>query len=194
MIYFIKGETWVMKLFRNFLVLTVAFLAFSLTNANAQGFSDAKSARTIEQKVFKKILNLPYYGVFDNIKFKVEGSTVTLYGKVINGTNKSGAENVVKRIKGVSNVINNIELLPLGSFDNSIRRQLLRSVGNTAAMYRYLQEPNPSVRLIVENGRVTLEGYVSNRSDANLMNILANGVPGVFSVKNNLVVDKEQAR
>ena len=183
-----------MKIFRNFLILTFAFLAFSLTDVNAQSFSDGKSARTLEQKVFKKILYLPNYGVFDNIKFKVEGSTVTLYGKVLNGINKSSAENAVEDIDGVTNVINNIELLPLGGFDNTIRRQLLRSVGNTAGMARYLQEPNPSVRLIVENGRVSLEGFVSNRSDANLFNILANGVPGVFNVQNNLIVNKEQVR
>jgi hyperosmotically inducible periplasmic protein len=183
-----------MKIIRKFLILTIAFLTVSLADVNAQSFSDTKSARTLEQKVFKKILYLPYYGVFDNIKFKVDGSTVTLYGKVYNGTNKSSAENAVEDIDGVTSVVNNIELLPPSPFDNSIRRQLLYSFGNTAGMSRYLQEPNPSIRLIVENGRVTLEGFVSNRSDANLMNILANGVSGVFKVNNNLIVNKEQVR
>lgn len=183
-----------MKIFRNFLILTIAFLAVSLTDVNAQSFSDKKSGRTLEQKVFKKILYLPYYGVFDNIQFKIEGSTVTLYGKVYNGSNKSGAENAVEDIEGVTSVVNNIELLPPSPFDNTIRRQLLRSIGNTAGMSRYLLEPNPSVRLIVENGRVSLEGFVSNRSDANLFNILANGVSGVFNVQNNLIVNKEQVR
>ncbi len=183
-----------MKIFRNLLVLTIAFLAFSLTDVNAQGSSDTKSARTLEQKVFKKILYLSNYGVFDSIKFKVDGSTVTLYGKVYNGINKSSAENVVEDIDGVTEVVNNIELLPPSSFDNSIRRQLLRNFENTAGMSRYLLEPNPSVRLIVENGRVTLEGFVSNKSDSNLINILANQATGVFSVQNNLLVDKEQVR
>jgi osmotically-inducible protein OsmY len=57
-----------------------------------------------------------------------------------------------------------------------------------------LQEPNPSVRIIVDGGRVTLEGYVNNRGTANLMNILANGIPGVFSVTNNLVTNKDMLK
>lgn len=184
-----------MKVFRSFIALSFAILAFSFVGVKAQDFSDDKSSQAIERKVFKKILALPYYEVFDHIAFKVDGSTVTLYGKVNNGVNKSDAANVVKRIPGVERVVNNIDVLPPSSFDNSIRRQLLRTYARSGgSFYRYLQNPNPSVRLIVENGRVTLEGYVANRSDASLANVLANTIPGVFSVKNNLVVGKEQYR
>jgi hyperosmotically inducible protein len=160
---------------------------------NAQSFSDNKSAKTIEQKVFKEILTLPYYGVFDHIAFKVDGGTVTLYGKVANAVNRKSAERSIRDIKGVTNVVNNIEILPLGSFDNTIRRQVFREFASRG-LYRYLWEPNPSVRIIVENGHVSLEGYVANRGDYNLMNILANGVSGVFSVDNNLFVGKDQPR
>jgi hyperosmotically inducible protein len=184
-----------MKAFRNLLVFTIAILTFSLVSVNAQSVSDSKSARTIEQKIFKKILTLPYYGVFDNIKFEVNGSTVTLDGKVHNGRNKSDAKNAVKDIDGVREVINKIEILPPSSFDNSIRRQMLRSFyRDGGSLYRYLQEPRPSMRIIVENGRVTLTGYVANKSDYNLANILANGISGVFSVQNELIVGEEQYR
>ena len=179
-----------MKYIRNFLILTFAFLSFLAFEAKAQTPQNG-----LERKVFKELLKLPYYGVFDHIAYKVNGSNVTLLGKVATARNKKDAERWVKDINGVETVTNNIEILPLSGFDNSIRQQMLRSFyRNGGSLYRYLQEPNPSIRIIVENGNVTLEGYVSNRGDSNLANILANGVSGVFSVRNNLVVGKERDR
>lgn len=183
-----------MKLFRNLLVFAVTFFAFSAVGINAQNVSGNQSQRALEEKIYKKILYLPYYGAFDSIKFQVEGSKVILSGKVINSINKSDAKNAVEDIDGVSEVVNNIDLLPLSSFDNQIRFRLAREIGNSAGIGRYVPERAPSVRIIVENGRITLEGYVSNRSDSNLLNILANGIPGVFSVQNNLIVNKEMVR
>ena len=180
------------KTFRNFLILAIAILGFSFVDANAQGYSNQQAESAIEQKVFKKILALPYYGVFDHISFKVEGSTVTLYGKVVSLGTRKGAEQVVRKVEGVENVVNNIQNLPPSSYDNAIRYRLLRTFANTPGLPGYLREPNPSVRIIVNNGRVTLEGYVSNRGTANLFNTLANGIPGVFSVTNNLSTEKSR--
>lgn len=179
-----------MNKIRNLAVLTLAILTFSVSGVNAQNYSSNGSARAVEQKIFKQINKLPYYGVFDHIAFSYNGGTVTLYGKVANAMNKKAAERSIRDVAGVTNVVNNIEILPLGSFDNSIRRQALREFANTG-LYRYFWEPNPSVRIIVDRGHVALEGYVANRGDANLMNILANGIPGVFSVKNNLIVERD---
>ena len=182
-----------MRYIRNFLILSFAFLSVLAINAQAQTGSAAQPG--LERKVFKELRKLPYYGVFDHIAFQVDGSNVTLSGKVANSRNKKDAERWVKDIAGVGSVVNNIEILPMSGFDNSIRQQTVRSFyRNGGSLYRYLQEPNPSMRIIVENGRVTLEGYVANRGDYNLANILANGVNGVFSVKNNLIVGKEQYR
>jgi hyperosmotically inducible periplasmic protein len=183
-----------MKIIKYFTALSVAILAFSFLNVNAQGFSDAKSARTIEQQVQKKILRLPYYEVFDYIGFRVNGDTVTLFGKVRNATNKRSAEAYVKDVPGINRVVNNIEILPVGSFDESIRQRLYRQISNTGGLSRYLWTVNPSVRLIVDGGHVSLEGFVANRGDYNTMNIVANGVSGVFSVTNNLIIDNERAR
>jgi len=183
-----------MKVVKHFLILSIAILGFSIVDAQAQNFSgDGKSVQTIERRVFKELLKLPYYGVFDNLKYRVDGDTVTLYGKVVRPLTKKQAENSVEDIKGVRRVINNIEILPLSGFDDSIRRRTLHTFADKG-LYRYLWEPNPSVRIIVDRGHVQLEGYVANRGDYNLMNILANGVNGVFSVENNLVVGKEIAR
>ncbi len=193
MVIFMKGETWVMRSTRNFIALAFAIIAFSFTSINAQSFSDTRSGRTIEQNVQRQILKMPRYEVFDFIGFKVDGSTVTLYGKVLNGINKSEAQNRVEDIPGVTSVINNIEVLPAGSFDDAIRRNLYVRLSNSGGLSRYLWTVNPSVRLVVDRGRVSLEGYVANEGDYNSMNIVARGVPNVFSVTNNLIIDNGRA-
>lgn len=183
-----------MKFIRHFLILMVAVFGISAVSVNAQRYTDGKnSTRTLEQKVFKQLIKLPHYGVFDNIKYELRGSTVILSGKVADPRNKKDAEDVVEDIAGVQRIVNNIEVLPPSAFDNSIRRRMLRTLADSG-LYRYLQEPKPSVRIIVDGGRVELEGYVINRGDYNLMNILANGVSGVFSVRNNLMIEKEEVR
>lgn len=184
-----------MKIFRNFVALTLTIISLSFVNVNAQSFSDGnrRSARTLEQAVFKDIVTLPRYGLFDHIAFKVDGGTVTLYGNVISLGLKDQAGRSVRKIAGVQTVVNNIRELPPSGFDDQIRRSTLRALADKG-LYRYLWEPRPSVRIIVDGGRVTLEGYVANRGDYNLMNILANGVSGVFGVQNNLIIGKEQVR
>jgi hyperosmotically inducible periplasmic protein len=185
-----------------FLILIIFSFSGFLTEVSAQygnekpveeevKVAEKVENKDIEQQVFKQILRLPYYGVFDSIGFQVEGHKVILNGKVARSRNRKDAEYAIKRIAGVDEVVNNIEVLPLSSFDNSIRIRLLRTYNRSAGLFRYLQEPNPSVRLIVERGHITLVGYVANRGDYNLMNILANGVSDVFSVKNNLIIEKE---
>ena len=184
-----------MKYIRNLLILAIAIFSFTTIDVQAQNYAGSRnvSRQTLERKVFKEIITLPHYGVFDHIAFKINGGTVTLYGKVADSRNKRDAERFVKDIEGVSNVVNNILILPASGFDNSIRRRILREFADKG-LYRYLWEPKPSVRIIVDGGHVSLEGYVANRGDYNLMNILANGVSGVFSVQNNLVIEKEMIR
>lgn len=137
---------------------------------------------------------LLFYGVFDNITFKFEENSVILNGSVVRPTTKSSIENIVEDIKGVSRVVNNIEVLPLSGFDNQIRLQTLQTFANRGgSLGRYIQEPLPSMRIIVASGRVSLEDYVANKSAADLANILARSIFGVFDVQNNLIVDKERA-
>jgi len=139
-------------------------------------------------KVRKQLVTLPYYGVFDNLEYKVEGNTVTLYGQVRNPTTRKDAERRVSRIEGVDHVINNIEVLPLSSFDDSIRARTYRAVFRSGSLYRYAMGANPSIHIIVRNGRVKLEGVVSSQMDSQLAYMAARGVPGVFEVTNNLHV------
>jgi hyperosmotically inducible protein len=133
---------------------------------------------------------LPYFSVFDNLAYKVDGYNVTLMGQVTKPTLKSDAENVVKRIEGVEHVDNQIEVLPLSPNDDRIRRQLYRAIYGYPALQRYAMGVQQSIRIIVKNGNVTLEGVVDNETDKNIANIRARSVPGTFSVTNNLQVVK----
>jgi hyperosmotically inducible protein len=141
------------------------------------------------REVRHQLVMLPYYTIFDDLAFRVDGSTVTLLGAVTNPTLKSDAENVVKRIEGVTQVKNEIKVLPLSPMDNQIRRAQFRAIyGDPQIGDRYGHQALPSIHIIVENGHVTLEGVVASQGDKNLIGIRANSVPGVFSVTNNLQV------
>jgi hyperosmotically inducible protein len=148
----------------------------------------------IEKKVRKELVTLPYYGVFDNLAYKVEGSTVTLYGQVVRPSTREDAERRVARIGGIERVVNNIEVLPLSSFDDSIRISTYRTLFRTGGLYRYAMGANPSIHIVVKGGHVTLEGVVANEGDRRLANIVANSVPGVFSVTNNLVAERSEKK
>ncbi len=178
-----------MNKFKSFLAIFVAFAAISFASVTAQ----AKPAKTIEQQISHEIRMLPYYGIFDYIDFRVSGSTVTLNGAVNSLSTSHDIAAIVKRIPGVANVVNNIQDLTPSSLDDAIRRQTLRAFLQHGPG-QYFWEPNPDVRIIVNHGNVTLEGYVYNTGDSNTMNILANGIFGVFSVKNNLIVGKPADR
>jgi hyperosmotically inducible protein len=144
--------------------------------------------KRVIRDVRHQILMLPYYDVYDSIGFKVEGYNVTLVGKVVHATLKDDAERVVKKIEGVEHVNNQIEVLPPSSMDDRLRAQLFRAIYGYPALQRYGVGSNRPIHIIVDRGHVTLEGVVDSQGDKNIANIRANGVPGVFSVKNNLAV------
>jgi hyperosmotically inducible protein len=135
-----------------------------------------------------ELVMLPYYGVFDNLAFRVDGPSVTLLGQVTKPTLKSDAENVVKRIEGVERVDNQIQVLPLSSTDDRIRLAEYRAIYGQTGLDRYALQAVPPIHIIVANGNVTLEGVVDSQADKDLAGIRANTVNGVFQVKNNLQV------
>ena len=146
----------------------------------------------IAREVRHELVMLPYYGVFDNLVFRVDGSTVTLMGQVTRPTLKSSAENVVKNIEGVEKVVNNIEVLPLSPNDDQIRLATYRAIYGHTALNRYALQAVPPIHIIVNNGKLTLEGVVATEMDKNIANIQAGSVPGVFSVTNNLRVEERK--
>jgi len=150
----------------------------------------AKRPQTLEQRVRHELIMLPYYNVFDELSFQIAGDTVRLMGEVTWPVLKSDAENVVKRLPGVRSVDNQIEVLPLSPFDNQIRWAELRAIYGTSALFRYnYMGPIAPIRIIVKNGNVTLDGVVANKMDKEIAGLAASGVPGVFSVTNNLQVE-----
>ena len=167
-----------------------AYPAAGLPQENKHQRSEAKYEARLAKEVRHELVMLPYYSVFDNLAFQVNGDKVILLGQVTRPTLKSDAEGVVKGIEGVASVTNKIEVLPLSPMDDQLRRALFRAIYSEAGLQRYGNMAVPSIHIIVSNGNVTLEGVVDNEMDKNLANIRANQVPNVFSVKNNLVVVK----
>jgi len=151
-----------------------------------------QAAERIQKEVRHEILMLPFYDVFDNITFKVEGYSVTLSGQVTRPTLKTDAERVVKGIEGVETVNNQIEILPVSNNDDGLRLKLFRAIYRYPALQRYALPVIKPIRIIVKNGNVTLEGVVDNEADKNLVNMRARGVSGLFSVTNNLVVSNNK--
>lgn len=150
--------------------------------------SEEKYREKLAKEVRHQLVLLPYYSVFDNLAFKVDGDKVTLLGQVVRPTLKSDAESAVKSIEGVAAVVNNIEVLPVSPMDDQLRRAVYRAIYGDSALFRYGESAVPSIHIIVKNGNVTLVGVVDNESDKNLANLRASGVPNVFSVKNELTV------
>ena len=148
------------------------------------------SVTPLENKVRHELVMLPYFNVFDDISFRVDGNTVRLFGEVTDPVLRSDAENVVKRVEGVARVENHIEVLPLSSFDDGIRLQTARAIFGYPALQRYGMGAEPSIHIIVKNGNVTLMGFVSTDMDKQLAFMRANAVPGVFAVNNQLQLDK----
>jgi hyperosmotically inducible protein len=151
----------------------------------------ARTTEWLQSKVRHELLMMPYYSVFDHITYKVEGDRVELAGQVHKPTLKSGAARVVQQIEGVSSVTNNIEVLPLSPNDDRIRLGVYRAIYGSSALSRYTLQPVPSIHIIVKNGQVTLEGVAANEMDKNIANIQAHSVPGVFSIAQNIVVEKQ---
>lgn len=142
----------------------------------------------IQTEVRHQLLMLPYFSVFDNIEFKVDGGTVTLMGQVTKPVLKSDAEKAVKTIEGVDQVVNQIEALPPSPMDDQLRLKLYRAIYGYPTLEKYALGVQKPIRIIVHGGHVTLEGVVDNDADKNAAGIRANGVSGVFSVTNHLRV------
>jgi len=174
-------------LIRN-LILT-AILAAAIANSQTTPVSERAQAR-IAKEARHEILMLPYFDVFDNIDLRVDGYNVTLMGQVTRPTLKSDAENAIKDIEGVENVTNQIEVLPVSQNDDRLRVALYRSIYGFTSLQRYPLPVIKPIRIIVKNGNITLEGIVDSEADKNVVNIRANGVFGVFSVTNNLLVEQ----
>ena len=159
------------------------------------GAPSQKSLDRIIKEVRHELVMLPYYGVFDNLAYKVDpDGTVTLLGQVARPTLKSDAEKAVKGIEGIEKVVNNIEVLPTSPNDDRIRRAAYRAIYNNSVLSQYQLRAVPPIHIIVKNGNITLEGAVARQMEKQIAGMQANGVHGVFSVTNNLVVEEQEKK
>jgi hyperosmotically inducible protein len=143
----------------------------------------------IAKEVRHELVTLPYYGVFDDLEYSVDGNSVTLMGRATRPTLKSDAESAVKRIEGVERVDNKIEVLPLSPMDDRVRIAEYHTIYGHSGLDRYALQAVPAIHIIVANGHVTLVGVVASQGDKDLAGIRANTVSGVFSVDNKLRVE-----
>jgi osmotically-inducible protein OsmY len=180
-----------MKTIRNILGLATMFaILATAAPAGSLRAADTGPDNSTEKQIRKKLVTLPFYGVFDNLNYSVEGDTVILSGQVVRPSTRKDAERRIARIEGVEHVINNIQVLPLSSFDDRIRLRAYRIIFRTGSLYRYSLGSNPSIHIIVNRGHITLEGVVGNKMDSQLAYIAATQVPEAFSVTNNLRIAK----
>jgi hyperosmotically inducible protein len=169
----------------------MGLLTFAAAFAPAQERTSDRGRQRLEKEVRHELVMLPYYGVFDDLAFKVDGYTVTLLGHVSRPTLKTDAERVVKQIEGVEKVNNQIEVLPVSPNDDRIRLAVYRAIYSFPSLNRYALMAVPSIHIIVKNGNVTLTGVAATEADKNVAGIQANSVSGVFSVTNNLQTEKK---
>lgn len=148
----------------------------------------------IVNEVRHQLVLLPFYTLFDNLEYKVEGSKVTLMGEVVRPSLKDDAASAVKRVRGVETVDNQIKVLPLSPMDDQTRRAEYRAIYSQPNLQMYAMQSVPPIHIIVDNGHVTLEGVVAKQADKDAAGIAANGVPNVFSVTNNLRVENARSK
>lgn len=175
-------------------VVSTGTLAMALGVSAVSGVAAVKTttppeAEVLQKQVRRELLTMPFLSVFDNLEYRVDGDTVYVSGQVIRPTLRSMAEARLLSLPGVTKVVNQIELLPLSPYDDRIRLAVAQAVYGQASLNRYALGANPSIRIIVRNGNVILEGRVANRGDKDIAFLKANGVAGVFSVTNNLQLD-----
>jgi len=174
---------------RRFRILTLlSLMLLPAASILGQGPASSPAQVRVQREVMHELLMLPYFGVFDDIEYQVNGDVVTLMGSVTRPTLKSDAENAVKHIEGVSRIDNKIDVLPPSPMDDQIRIALFRAIYGFPSLEKYSLGVQKPIRIIVKNGHAELDGVVDSEADKETAGIRANGVSGVFSVANNLRV------
>ncbi len=189
-----------MRLSSNVLVSGVAALSIAamlmldfpgVSLAQQKGVSDLKAVHArLAERVRHQLVTLPFYSLFDNLEFRIEGvDTVVLSGQVVRPTLKGDAAKAVQRLEAVGKVVNHIEVLPLSPNDDRLRIAAYRAIYSRPGLDRYALQAVPPIHIIVKNGNITLVGMVASQADKDLAGISANGVSGAFSVTNSLRIE-----
>lgn len=176
---------------KNKTMIFMGILLFAAGSLLASPQKDMLSEQPLEisaEEISDVILASPRYGVFDAISFDLTGNEVILSGFAVMPVTKQEIGRRVGKISGVEKVTNNIEVLPISYMDSEIRSRAYQNIFSTANLYKYVMGFSPSIHIIVKGGHITLMGAVSNKTDSRLALMAARGIPGVFSVENNLII------
>jgi hyperosmotically inducible periplasmic protein len=176
---------------KNKLKRTLLTLVYASALAGSSAFAQqhqwaGRTLDNLEWAVHERLAGLPSYGVFDTIRFEVEGHTVTLSGQVTRDTIKHTAARAVGHVAGVDKVVNKIEVLPSSKSDDALRKRLYRAIYENGLLEKYETRPAPPIHLIVKNGWLSLEGVVDSDADRNTVHIQALQVTA--QVRDNLRV------
>ena len=171
-----------------------ANLAGAQTSGTRPISAEVRDSSPLAREVHHQLLTLPFYSVFDNIGFSLEGNKVTLYGQVLRWSLKKNAEAEIKSLEGIDVVVNRIEVLPASATDDELRRSVYRSIFEDSTLSRYAVQAVPSIHIIVKNGDVALEGTVGCAADKDLATARTNALANVRGVKNNLIVQAKTGR
>lgn len=175
--------------------LTASSLVFALTcpaiaQTNVLPAMPAPTALQLFRSVQRQVLTYPHFTVFDSINAQVKDGTVTLTGKVTMGFKRKDLEERVSSIKGIKGVNNQIEVLPASQGDDQLRNGIANAIYGNSAFANYANQVNPPIHIVVERGRVVLEGVVANNVDRALAYSIASMFQA-FSVKNALRTEEE---
>jgi hyperosmotically inducible protein len=159
-----------------------------LVTVNTETVPDPKLQAKLQQELIDN--RIGYFNVFDYLRVNVTDGIATVDGEVRLPIDKQTALATVNTTPGVKGVIDKIRVSPASFNDDRIRFGELRAIYGDSVLGRYGIDPKAPIRIVVDNGHVTLYGWVQSTMDRNIAGIRANTVPGAFSVKNNLSVDK----
>ncbi len=148
------------------------------------------SDQELQQKLLEKLQydRVGYGNAFNAISVKVENGVVTLGGHARTDVDKDSAISLASTFPGVKDVNSEIQVDPTSLMDDQLRLRVARAVYGYPALNKYAMDPAKPIRISVQGGNVALYGVVDSQADKDAANIRANGVSGVFSVKNYLQV------
>jgi len=164
-------------------IITMSTPAWAQDRENLQVYRDVQ----------RQVLRYSHFTIFDSVQAQIDEGVVTLTGKVTMPYKRDEIARRVAKVNGVHEVRNRVGVLPASQFDDELRYGISRAIYGNSNFWNYASMTNPPIHIIVERGRVTLEGVVNSEVDRMLARSIA-GSFNAFSVTNNLKTDEEARR
>jgi|SRR5688572_23847282 len=168
----------------------VMAVAFVVLLSSAPAWAAQRENLQIFKDVQQQVLRYPHFTIFDSVSSQIDNGVLTLTGKVTMPYKRTDIERRLRNVEGIQTIRNNIEVLPVSQFDNELRYDIARAIYRHPSLQMYALGVNPPIHVIVEHGRVTLEGVVNSNLDRVLARSIASSFPA-FEIKNELKTDAE---